>query len=53
MDSKVEAEAKTPSNRGRLEPEMWSGVEDTDPAMVIDVERGARIEDVPPAGLVP
>ena len=37
--------------RGRLEPDIWN--DETDPAMVIDVEHGADIADVPALGLVP
>lgn len=53
-DPVVQTGAPRPSARGagRLEPDMWAGVEDTDPSMVLDVERGAEIEDVPPVGLV-
>ena len=40
------------STSGRLEPEMWAAVEDTDPAMVLDVERGAAIDSVPPVGFI-
>lgn len=35
---------------GRIDPTAWDGTEDTDPAMVIDVERGALVEDVPAEG---
>ena len=35
---------------GRLEPEIWDDA--TDPAMVLDVERGADIADVPAEGMI-
>lgn len=36
---------------GRLEPEIWDDA--TDPAMVLDVERGAAVEDLDPRSFVP